>query len=283
MISRKRCIGNQKVNRRITAMRKPFSNLLTVFILLALLLFSQSTVLANSAPIANTNTQSGSLTLQLLDHKDQVVLHGGSVRLYKVADFRLEKGKPIYTPSGVFSELSLPEDVLSPNFAANLQAFTAKNNVVAKNQGSFDGEGKVYFANLPAGLYLLVHEQIDPHWYPFNPFLISLPAQEIPSSQDWQWEITAKPKINPKPPTPPRTPPTTYEPGFTYPVTSQVTPSTSYVPGAAPSASQPNVPEPTKPLDKPKLPFTGLHRLPILILSILGVLSYGLGAYLRKR
>ena len=96
------------------------------------------------------------------------VVTNGAVKLYQVA----QQGPEGYLVSDSFGGgLVKPEDALSSSLAQWL-AQTAEDGGITR---LLDADGCAEFSRLPDGLYLVVQSEKMDGFYPFEPFLVTIP------------------------------------------------------------------------------------------------------------
>lgn len=123
----------------------------------------------------------GSIRLDL-DVGDFAVTNG-AVKLYQVA----LQGPEGYMLSDSFGGgMVKPEDALSSSLAQWL-AQTAEDGGITR---LLDADGCAEFSRLPDGLYLVVQSENMDGFYPFEPFLVSIPMEG-------EWDIQVSPLISP--------------------------------------------------------------------------------------
>lgn len=108
----------------------------------------------------------GSIRLDL--EVGDFVVTNGAVKLYQVA----QQGPEGYLVSDSFGGgLVKPEDALSSSLAQWL-AQTAEDGGITR---LLDADGCAEFSRLPDGLYLVVQSEKMDGFYPFEPFLVTIP------------------------------------------------------------------------------------------------------------
>lgn len=190
-------------------------------------------------------TRQGSIEISMTYEGNAVP--GGTLTLYRVAEVHVENGADYsfrYADAYQDCPVSL-EDLGSPETAQELAVFTREQGISGTKQ-NIDAAGKIRFADLPLGLYLLIQENPAPGYHHANPFLVSVPAYE---NETYRYDVDASPKL-----------------------------------ALEPKPTVPTVPtDPTDPTRPPDLPQTGQNNLPIPILLVLGVGLCALGVILRIR
>lgn len=170
--------------------------------------------------------------------KEQAV-PGGTLTLYRVGAVREDDGDFSFEPTGVFKNRgSTFEDIQSAGLAAELARYAADNDLQGTTR-TIGKDGKISFADLELGLYLVVQEQAASGYSKINPFLVSVPAME---EGEYIYSIDASPKITN---------------------------------GPEPVPVEPSSPAPAKP--GTTLPWTGQLTWPIPILVVAGLLLFSLG------
>lgn len=170
--------------------------------------------------------------------KEQAV-PGGTLTLYRVGSVREYDGDFSFEPAGVFKNWgSTFEDIQSAGLAAELARYAADNDLKGTTR-TIGKDGKISFADLELGLYLVVQDQAASGYSKINPFLVSVPAME---AGEYIYRIDASPKITN---------------------------------GPEPVPVEPSSPAPTKP--GTTLPWTGQLTWPIPILVVAGLLLFSLG------
>ena len=123
----------------------------------------------------------GSIRLDL--EVGDFVVTNGAVKLYQVA----QQGPEGYLVSDSFGGgLVKPEDALSSSLAQWL-AQTAEDGGITR---LLDADGCAEFSRLPDGLYLVVQSEKMDGFYPFEPFLVTLPM-------DGERDIQVSPPVFP--------------------------------------------------------------------------------------
>ena len=179
-----------------------------------------------------------SLTFRL-EH-DGKNLTGGSLSLYLVGIPEGDRYVRVDVLSG--SGLSF-DDPDAPGTANETWNAVKQLNLEGYRESVLDGT--VSFSDLEPGLYLAVQEEACGGYSCLSPFLITLPRME---EGEPQYDVMAKPKVEPEPlPTEP---------------------------------TQPTEPEPTVP-DDPELPQTGQLNWPVPLLFVGGTCLIVLGWLLR--
>lgn len=237
------------------------------FVLMTVVLLSFFTVNVSAAEGLPDLTQKGSLTFNM--KYDGELLHTGAVNICYVAD--LEKKDSVNFEFQLIEVLQNPlldmTDLTNPELAADL-LYQVKKNRLPKMSASVR-DGKVIFADLTAGLYLVWQEEADAvdDFLPIQPFLISVPLWQ---GDSFVFEAVASPKM-PINPTPSVTP--TPTPSVT------PTPTPSGTPTPTPSGTPTPTPTVT-PTPPPNLPQTGQLNWPIPVLAFSGAVLFVVGLLL---
>lgn len=123
----------------------------------------------------------GSIRLDL--EVGDFVVTNGAVKLYQVA----QQGPEGYLVSDSFGGgLVKPEDALSSSLAQWL-AQTAEDGGITR---LLDADGRAEFSRLPDGLYLVVQSEKMDGFYPFEPFLVTIPM-------DGERDVQVSPSVFP--------------------------------------------------------------------------------------
>lgn len=185
--------------------------------------------------------RSGSLTVSLIYQNTPMA--GGQLTLFRVARLHVESQEDYgfrlaeeFAGSGV--ELT---DLSGPETAAALAEYAAAKELVGVTRESGE-DGKITFAELELGLYLLIQETGLPGEAVHNPFLVSIPGQV---DGEYVYDVDASPKLS-------------VVPEETWPY-------------------EPTVPDmPPKP-SEPELPNTGLTQWPIPVMLVSGLVLVVVG------
>ena len=193
-------------------------------------------------------SRNGSITLNLTDSKGNAA-SGGEFWLFRVGDPVVRNSNLCFELTDAFAPTGVSlEDLNSSAVAETLAAYAQQHSGLRLQSRSADRNGRVVFSRVPCGLYLVM-QKAPASGYGFermSAFVATIPMTNE-SGTGWDYDVTAKPKVEKKPtPTPTRTP----------------GPST------------------TPPRDT-KLPQTGLLVWPVLALAGLGVALFALGWFLR--
>ena len=193
-------------------------------------------------------SRNGSITLNLTDGKGNAA-SGGEFWLFRVGDAVVRGSNLCFELTADFAPTGVSlEDLNSSAVAETLAAYAQQHSGLCLQSRSADRNGRVGFSRVPCGLYLVM-QKTPASGYGFermSAFVAMIPMTNE-SGTGWDYDVTAKPKVEKKPtPTPTRTP----------------GPST------------------TPPRDT-KLPQTGLLMWPVLALAGLGVALFALGWFLR--
>lgn len=154
---------------------------------LAILLLALSTQTFAATPDLNRN---GSISIAM-KHQGAVV-PGGSLTLYRVASVQVQDTKASFllTPEYAASGVALT-DLNNSTLAQTLADYTSANSILGTKR-TIDAEGKVDFAGLQLGLYLLVQEDAAAGFEKVKPFLVSVPVQE---NGEYVYDVDGSPKL----------------------------------------------------------------------------------------
>lgn len=272
---------------------------------------------ATSANIALGRT--GSLSVTLYDHQNDVPLRGGELTLYKVADVKRTNGNLYFAYTGDFTGCDVAlGDLTDSTLAAKLEKYLPVVPTVAAQQDVSE-QGEVLFDKLPQGLYLVVQTEASHGYEAINSFLVSIPLKD---DSGWIYDVDATPKVGATTQTPPDEPDTPDKPDTPdtpdtpdkpdTPDTSDTpdtpeapdTPDTPVSPGTPDNPVSPGNPDnpvspgnpdnpvspgnPDNPVspgrpDAPVLPQTGQLNWPIPVLACSGVLLFAAGWCLNRK
>lgn len=179
----------------------------------ALMLLS---VLTLPVGAAVDTTKRGSIAVNM--KHDGKEIPGGELTLYRVA--RINGTHYEYLPDYASCEVPL-HDLSSAQLPAALAALVKTKNLQG-TAGTIDSHGKLKFADLETGLYLIIQTKAAEGFHAVNPFLVTLPGS---IGGRYVYDVDASPKLElvPKETTKPTetTPPTTTTPGTYIPQTGQ--------------------------------------------------------------
>ena len=226
------------------------------------------------------------------------------VELYRVADVTLVSEKYVFTLTDEFKDAGvtlivddLEDSAVYKSQAGALLAYARNNSRSTAGKATSGSDGKVEFADLKSGLYLIARASGSGS-YSFDPVLIPLPyfLKTAETAGTWMFEVTSWPKIEYTPPpyTPPNTPPYTppAEPPTVTPPPVEPLPTAqppadelvqfiAEVPLAPAPPEEIEIPDPETPLTN--LPQTGLMFWPIVFILIAGVALLAIGIILFRR
>ena len=172
---------------------------------------------------------------------------GGSMSLYYVADLEEANGCLSFAYTDAFKGCTadLSGDLTSAAVAREISIYAAAHDetIVALHKQNFE-DGKVWFYNLPVGLYLLVQHDAAPGYSSLNPFLVSVPKMD---NGVYDYDVNATPKMG------------------------EVVPEETTKPTTPPA-------KPSKPSGN--LPQTGQLNWPVPVLAVGGLILFLLGWYL---
>ena len=125
---------------------------------------------------------------------------GVEFRIYRVADVS-EYGE--YTPTSDFEEYAVDFKQKDQNgwrsLASTLGGYIERDGKAALDTETTDAEGKAYFKELSAGLYLVLGNQAEDGTYIYEAeaSLIALP--DLGEADQWVYDVTASPKYEKNP------------------------------------------------------------------------------------
>ena len=225
--------------------------------LLTALLLSMLLCIPASAHAVPDDTKSGSCSITVTMRRNDTLVPGGSLTLYRVGEVREHDGDYTFQPTSDFAACGESfEDLRSPDqIASRLAEYALKNNANGTTKRIDSRTATVTFDNLEFGLYLLVQYQAASGYYNVSPFLVSVPYLE---NDSYLYKVDASPKVTPVP-----------KPGDSKPPTNPSQPTDPTTPT-----------NPTTP-GKPTLPYTGQLNWPIPVLVVLGLVLFSAGWMLR--
>lgn len=171
-----------------------------------------------------------------------VAVGGGALTLYPVGDVAEDDGNYSFVLSEAVRDSGVSLEKLEDAATAQALAdYVAKHSVSGRTE-SIGNDGKVSFDNLPLGLYLVVQVTPAPGYAPISPFLVTVPMME---DGTYLYDVDASPKMETLKQYP-------LEPGN-------------------PAEGQPQT----------TLPQTGQLNWPVPVLTVVGLLLFVGGWYLR--
>lgn len=125
---------------------------------------------------------------------------GAQFRIYRVADVS-EYGE--YTLTSDFEDYAVDLEQTDQNgwraLASTLGGYVERDGKEALDTKTIDADGKAYFKDLSAGLYLVLGDQAedDTYKYEAEASLIALP--DLNEDEQWVYDVTASPKYEKNP------------------------------------------------------------------------------------
>ena len=163
----------------------------TVSMLLAILV---STVLTCSAFAVPDLNRTGSISLTMKYQGE--IAAGGNLVLYQVGTAVEEDGSYSFVCSGAFSGCGLAlNDLESRRLISQLSEF-AEQNHVSGTEKSTSADGTITFDNLQPGVYLLKQTQAAEGFQRVNPFLVSIPMS-VNGIEEYDVDAGAKMALTP--------------------------------------------------------------------------------------
>ena len=215
-----------------------------MMIMVTLFIFVTNSLSIYAAEDLPNLDKTGSISVTLLDKKNQKTVGGGEMTLYQVASAKAEDGSFGYEYVNGFEECGIQLNNLADSeLAGKLESKLSDSaKGITKN---IDTNGNVKYTNLSTGLYLLIQTKESTGYSKVKSFLVSVPLKE---GGVWIYDVDATPKVGT--------------------ITS----------------TQPNVPKTPNTYSNigGKLPQTGQLDWPIPVLSIAGMLLFSIGWMLRK-
>lgn len=227
-------------------MKQQFKQRLAALVL-ALCVTVCSALPALAADVVDTS-RTGSVSITLYDHHNDVPLRGGRLTLYKVADVVRRGGSMSYVYTGDFKGCTVAlGDLSDSDLAAKLEAYLPA--AAAGITRTISEQGKARFADLAVGVYLVKQTEASHGYDAINSFVVSVPLRD---GSSWLYDVDATPKVGAV--IPDNTPD---QPGDTDDTPDTPTPIVPVVP--TPDTDKPTTPdvpdEPAEP-DIPDLPMT---------------------------
>ena len=161
---------------------------LTAFLLIVwMLLMMPITALAQDFE----SDRVGSISVTLMDPKDETPITGAELSLFYVATVTLDRNNDLsYTFTDAFEDCgSTLED---PALSVKLDAFVKANTVAAEKRVT-DTHGNVTFTNLPLGLYFVQQTNTVAGYAPCTAFLVTVP---IHNADRYVYDVNASPKTD---------------------------------------------------------------------------------------
>lgn len=184
-----------------------------IFTLLAALALLSSAVMNAFAHDVPDLDRKGSI--EVVVRYDGEPVSGGSLTCIKVGEVHEEDGNYSFVRVGDGKAL---DNIQSAALAAELAEFAAEQKLDGQTQ-TVGSDGKAKFADLEAGLYVIVQDQAAAGYSALSPFLVSLPYLE---GGVYQYDVTAaiKSELEKEPET--TVPPTTKPSDSSLPQTGQL-------------------------------------------------------------
>lgn len=141
---------------------------------------------------ADEALQTGSIKIGLFEAEDDTPQEGAEVTIYQVADFSVENYQYSYSYTQAFDGCTVDLSLITDDAAEEFSEFVTENDISGETK-AVDGEGYVYFEEVPLGLYLAVQTKEVPGNTTINPFLITVPQG---STDDLVYDVEAVPKTD---------------------------------------------------------------------------------------
>lgn len=222
---------------------------LVIIMMTVLLLGTGYPISALAAVNVPDLNKTGSISVTLMDKKNDRNVTDGELTLYKVASAVSEDGSYTYAYVNGWEGCGIPlENLEDSELAGKLESrLPDTEKGITK---ALDTKGSVVYTDLSAGLYLLVQTKTSAGYEKIESFLVSVPLN---MDGEWVYDVDASPKVGNVTASKPDTP-------------TSDTPKTS-----AKSLQVGN-----------RLPQTGQLDWPIPVLSIVGLLLFSAGWMLRR-
>lgn len=201
-------------------------------------------------------------------------LSGGTVSLYTVALAEENDGDYTFVYTNGFENCGIDlGNLKDSSLAGELEGKISKST---KSTSKEVESGKVEFADLKPGVYLIKQTEESSEYKTISSFLVSIPqTQEEDGKYSYDVDATPKMEVEAKPTTTPSVTPST-TPSVTPSTTPSITPTTT--PSVTPSKPVTTITPTTTPTVIPK---TGQLDWPIPILAMTGLALILIGCYLK--
>ena len=131
----------------------------------------------------------GSISVSLLDPKEETPLAGAELSLYYVATVYLDDTNHLrYLFTDTFADCGT--ELTDPSLATALDVFVQEHAVPAEKQVT-DARGSAAFTDLPLGLYFVKQTNTISGYAPCTSFLVTLPNQ---NDEGYVYDVNATPK-----------------------------------------------------------------------------------------
>lgn len=145
-----------------------------------------------------------SISLTLKDDSERKV-PGVQLAIYKVASISKSYSGLKFEYTHDFESCGLDIDINNTNdfddnlnnYAVHFDCFIAKKSIQPAATALTDESGRVFFNNLPTGLYIIRQTNEVDGYYNISSFLVTLPMLETDSDKgkSWKYDVDASPKV----------------------------------------------------------------------------------------
>ena len=223
-------------------------------------------LLCGAAQAEGVLSRNGSISVHIRTAEGENVPEA-QIELYRVGDPDPESNSLAFVLSAAFAGSGIALDDLHGSTAADaLNAYIEAQNVTPDAEQVTGMDGRVHFADVPCGLYLVrqngFYGEGNGVFIQIAQFVVSVPMMNE-SGTGWIYDIQAQPKANPA-----------TEPG---PSIGPGGPPGTPVETDPPEPTFTPAPTNTPPPSEPSLPQTGMLRWPIPVLGVSGLVVFAAG------
>lgn len=144
--------------------------------------------------------QTGSISVAI--RYDGAAVSGGTLTLYRVGDIQEADGNYSFILAEPFAASGITlENLHAADTAAKLFDFAQRKGFDGTT-GKISAHGKLTFADLQPGLYLLAQRKAAEGYQKLSPFLVTLPMR---TADGYTYQVDAGPKVSPVPAQPENT------------------------------------------------------------------------------
>lgn len=173
-------------------LRKPMKIFLTLAVLLGI---SMNTITAQAG--SPDMDRKGSVAVDMKNPDTDEAINGGEFAIYQVAGIQIDDADLSYELTEQFAGSKVDLTTLdNPGLADELEEYATDNELVWEAKEEL-ANGKVLFADLKPGLYLVVQTEASKGYYPAKPFLVSVPVKSADGAE-WIYDVDATPKTEVK-------------------------------------------------------------------------------------
>lgn len=135
-------------------------------------------------------------SVEVVMRLDGEAVGGGVVAVYRIGDAVEEEDGCSFAPVGACAEggFSFDGDLQSADLARQIAEYLQAHDAPS-TRAVVNGEGRVVFDGLTAGLYLVVQVQAAPGYEAAAPFVVGVPSA---TDGTCRYDVVASPKVEPK-------------------------------------------------------------------------------------